>query len=148
MKIVDNNTTSQQSSNNNNPAQEAPVTTEVSGNQVPTSEAGGNTNIATDPLVKCLMLSVITGWQTYAMARSMFDELPMYTAEEKEAYFKKVAQESITDANGNMVAFKPVNTIVALEKAVLPFWQMKLKAAREAKEAAGQKDNQTGTGAV
>ena len=88
-------------------------------------------DINTDYLVQYLMASCIAGWQLYAMARTMFDDLPMYSDEDKQKFFESIAKKYIADESGNTVPFKPIHTIESLKQTVLPFWLAKIAAEQQ-----------------
>jgi len=77
------------------------------------------------------MTSAVAGWQLYAMARNMFDSLPNYTEDQKKAYFGKIASIAISEDGGQMIPFKPSDTIEVLNNIVMPFWLSKMAAERE-----------------
>ena len=131
--VVENNVATESSTQNSNPA-------------------SSGADISQDPLVQYLMSSAIVGWQLYAMARAMFDDLSMYSSEQKTAHFQEVATKSITDVQGNMVPFRPIETVAGLQSVVLPFWRTKIEAereiARKEKERNDQKDKTADTSEV
>ena len=115
---------------------------------VPAAAAPENAaGIKNDNLVKCLVASAVAGWQLYAMARNMIDAIPTYSTEEKKAFFAEVAKTSISDDKGQMIPFKPLDTIEVLNNIVMPFWLAKVAAEKEVEayrkkaEAAVGEDN-------
>jgi len=97
----------------------------------PITDASAKLDISNDNLVKCLMASAVSGWQLYAMSRSMFDAIQTYSEDEKKTFFAKIAKKRISDENGNMVLFKPSDTIEILNTVALPFWLAKVDAEKK-----------------